>query len=153
MAGGRPRKPDDVKILEGTFQAYRDGNPAEVVVAPGTPLPPASLKGEGLGFWNRVVPGLVELGIAKEADSDQLALMCQWWARHQKLNRILDRMTIAELKRSAVVMTQAAICLDKFDKIACRFGLTPSDRAKLHLKKSETKTGGVMSRDRGAKGA
>src|SRR4051812_48448069 len=92
MPGGRPRKPDEVKILEGTFRPCRDGSPADAAQADGEPGRPKHLKGEALALWKDMVPGLVARGIAKAVDAAELTLMCEWWARHRRFGRALDRM-------------------------------------------------------------
>jgi P27 family predicted phage terminase small subunit len=147
MAAGRPRKPDELKILEGTFRKDRDGDPSQAVQATGEPAPPPHLKGEALAFWSEVVPGLVATGVAKAADAPALAGMCEWWARYRKLARRLDRMTGKAAKAMPQVVMMLGIAWDKFDRVAARFGLTPSDRAKLRLG-DQQKTAGVMSRRR-----
>ena len=65
MAGkGRPKKPPELKILEGTFRADRDGDPSDQVQASGLPARPRGLKGEAKKFWDAVVPLLTAAGVA-----------------------------------------------------------------------------------------
>lgn len=147
MAAGRPRKPDEMKILDGTWRADRDGDPSADVVADGEPVPPSFLKGEALRFWREVVPGLVASGIAKARDSYQLAELCTWWARHRRLSRMIDTAKNAD-KRLHSLILMAGIAWMNFDKIAVRFGLTPSDRAKLRLPAARSGKPGIMTRKR-----
>lgn len=138
MPAGRPRQPDEIKILNGTWRADRDGDPTTAVVADGEPTPPRYLKKEALAFWREIVPPLVANGIAKACDSAQLAIMCEWFARYCRLSRRLDRMrdNAKALYQTTVL---CGICWTNFDKLASRFGLTPSDRSKLRIvqKRSE----------------
>jgi P27 family predicted phage terminase small subunit len=158
MSGrGRPRQPDELKILRGTFRADRDGDPAEAVPASGAPKPPTHLKGDGLKFWKQVVPGLVESGVAKACDAPALAMMCEWWARYRKLSMLLDEdapennpvAQVLKEKQEYQRLVMLGIAWTNFDKVAARFGLTPSDRAKLRLG-GEKKKAGVPSRRRQA---
>jgi P27 family predicted phage terminase small subunit len=146
---GRPRKPTAAKILEGTWREDRDGDPALVVPAAGEPVCPVGLKGEALSMWERIVPRLVESGVARECDSDQLAAMCRWWARYRLGEKRLEKLQPGH-KREYQQTLLVAICWTNFDKIASRFGMTPSDRAKLRLDPSVKKPGGVRSRERKA---
>lgn len=148
MPGGRPRKPDEVHILEGTFRPDRHGDPSASVVADGEPTPPRHLKGEALAFWKDTVPGLVTRKVAAACDSAALACMCDWWARHRKYCRALDRMKSTD-RRLYQMTILAGIAWSNFDKIACRFGLTPGDRTKLRTPANEGKPPRVMARKRG----
>jgi phage terminase small subunit len=141
---GRPRKPVEAKILEGTFRADKDGDPT-TFLAPGEPVPPPHLKGPALEFWGEVVPGLVALGVARAADAPALAEMCTWYARYRKLARAFDRAKVGP--GNSGLMMQMGVSFDKFNGLAARFGLTPSDRAKLRV--AEKPAGGVPTRKRG----
>jgi P27 family predicted phage terminase small subunit len=148
MPGGRPRKPDEVKILEGTFRQDRDGDPSASVVADGIPEPPAHLKGDALKFWSEVVPGLIAAGLAKERDATQLTFMCTWYVRARRYEKAADKMPCTH-KRLASMTMLANMAWKAFDRLASRFGLTPSDRAKLRIEQAPKKQG-VMSRRRNA---
>lgn len=151
MPGGRPRKPDELKILDGTFRADKDGDPAVLVPGDGEPVPPGHLKGEALTFWKQIVLQLLKMGVAKVSDSAELAAMCEWHARYLRVSRALDRcpVTGAGSGKLSQLLVSASIAWDKFDRIACRFGLTPSDRAKLRVA-DRPKGGGVPKRERKA---
>jgi P27 family predicted phage terminase small subunit len=148
MPRGRPKKPDDLKILDGTWRRDRDGKPEERVQAEGEPVPPSHLKGESLSFWKHVVPGLIKSGVAKEADAPELAMMCEWWGRYRRYSRMLDRMKNNDKNLYQTTILCGIACTN-FDKVASKFGLTPSDRAKLRVP-NKPKEGGVMSRKRNA---
>lgn len=135
MPGGRPRKPVQAKILAGTYRADRDGDPASLVRAAGSPVAPAHLSGEALAFWGRIVPGLVASGVAAACDGPALTAMCEWWARYRRYSEALDAAPADGDAYQLLVMV--GISTTNFDRLASRFGLTPSDRAKL---RTEPKT-------------
>lgn len=139
MPRGRPRKPVAQKVAEGTFRPDRDGDPALQVEASGLPVPPADLSAEALAFWNLIVPQLVASKVAAEADSTQLGMMCQWWARYQRYSEACDTLPIDD-KGLYQMTVLCGIAWTNFDKIAARFGLTPSDRAKLRVDPSKAAT-------------
>jgi len=104
-----------------------------------------------LDFWGENVPGLAARGVAKNADSAALGMLCYWYALWRKRARALDRLP-AVTKKLHQTIVQVAIAFDKFEKLAARFGLTPSDRAKLGVGMSGggRRGGGVATRRRGA---
>ncbi len=131
MPGGRPRKPTSAKILDGTFRADRDGPADSVVPAPGSPVAPASLQGEALAFWNQIVPDLVARGVAAACDAPTLGYLCEWWSLYRRLYDSLP--PEGSLAGCTQTITQMAIATDKFDRLASKYGLNPSDRAKLRI--------------------
>jgi len=50
MPRRRPRKPDEIKLADGTWRKDRDGEPGLTVATDGAPVPPPHLKGEALKF-------------------------------------------------------------------------------------------------------
>lgn len=146
MPGGRPRKPTAAKILDGTYRPDRDGSPEQVVSAAGSPEPPPELQGDALAFWRRVIPGLCERNCAAVCDASALAMMCEWWARYRRYSEALDAMIPTD-KGTYQMTVLCGIATTNFDKLAARFGLTPSDRAKLRA--DPVKRQAVPTRKRG----
>lgn len=139
MPGGRPRKPTAIKILEGTFRADRDGAAAAVPEPEGQPSS-LHLGGEALEFWGRITPGLVARGVAKACDSEALVMLAEWWARGRECSRALESLAVNE-KGAYQLLVMCGIATTHFDRLASRFGLTPSDRARLRIEPA-----GVASR-------
>lgn len=143
---GRPKKPDDLHILEGTFREDRHGDPAERVILDGEPAPPEHLSDDAKAIWSVIVPPLTAAGVAKAADSVQLGIMVEWLARYRRYSAWLDKQGERSGKsRGLMYLVKSAA--EAFDSIASRFGLTPTDRAKLRLPKAGVKAG-VKSRSR-----
>src|SRR5262249_52419085 len=132
MPAGRPRQPDNVKKLRGTWRRDRDGGQGVEPAADGEPIPPRHLKGEALRFWMLIVPDLAQSGIAKARDSAMLAMACEWWARYRRFSKLADRLPDSS-KNIYRVTVQVGICWTNCDRILARFGLTPSDRAKMRI--------------------
>lgn len=145
MPKGRPRKPVALKLLDGTHRPDKDGPVCEQVQAGGAPLAPKHLLGEALAFWNDVVPGLVAMGVAAACDAPALALMCEWWARYRRFSEDLDNHAVPASKVYQTTV-MVGIATTNFDRLAARFGLTPSDRAKLRVEAKQK--GGVKARKR-----
>ena len=123
---GRPRKPTEKHLLDGTFRKDRHGPvPADLGTAP-PPVKPADLTGPAGEFWNRVTVLLA--GVVRDRDGEQLAELCRWWARVQKVGAALDKSAPGSLVYGRL-MNQASTASATFDRIAKRFGMTPADRA------------------------
>lgn len=130
---GRPRKPIEKHLLDGTFRADRHGAPPDDSGTVRPPVKPADLGDAAGAFWDRVVV-LLE-GVVRDRDGEQLAELCRWWATLQKVRAALDKAQPGSL-RYGRLMNQASTAAATFDRIAKRFGLTPADRAALHVEQT-----------------
>ena len=128
---GRPAKPRELKILQGTFRPDRDRS--LVSVGGATPEPPDHLAGEALKFWRSVVPGLAKMGILCELDAPMLSMMCWWYAEARRFADAAEKADLSDLKAHRRLLVMASLCAGHFDKIAARFGMTPADRARLRI--------------------
>jgi len=129
MAGrGRPRKPHHLHIAEGTLVPCRH-DPDNAIIATGTPEMPPGLRGEARKFWKAWAVKLAGMGAA-EVDSAELASMCEWWGRYRALARKRMPKDMLDAKR---LLDGLKLAWREFDHIAARFGLTPSDRARLKI--------------------
>lgn len=145
MTPGRPPKPPEMRILDGTHRDDRHGKPEEQVHAAGTPQKP-ELFAEASALWDQLVPGLTARGIVGESDQPMLVVMCEWGGLYRRSMAALAKLKGMGSKTARVLTMQAAEASRHFETIACRFGLTPADRAKLRV--SPEKKAGVASRKR-----
>ncbi|MFK5282759.1 P27 family phage terminase small subunit, partial [Lacticaseibacillus paracasei] len=78
-----PRKPLQLKIVQGTTRSDRD-NPdqpePEIVI----PDPPHHLSKHAREEWNRMAPILFDMGLIAESDRAAFAMYCQAWGDHVK---------------------------------------------------------------------
>lgn len=123
---GRPPKPSAEKKLNGN-PGRRPLNEQEPA-ATGDPIKPSWLDEEASSFWDSVVPRLVTMGVAKEADSELLAAMSRWWS----IWRSCDKLLVGGILEWKVVCTASA-AWKQFSAIASKFGLNPSDRQRLKV--------------------
>jgi len=122
MPAGRPRKPTAQHKLEGTIPM----RPRGLEPKPGgVPAKPSYLTAEASRFWDRVVPDLVSLGVAAEIDAPALEQMCVWWGEAKRLASMK--------KRPGQWIYEFATADKQWRYYAARFGLTPSDRAKIEV--------------------
>jgi phage terminase small subunit len=73
--GGRPRKPDALKELQGTVRADRKRNPT--ANAKGMPKCPTGLSEQAVRIWKSLGPKLHKLGLLAETDASMFAIYCQ----------------------------------------------------------------------------
>lgn len=125
---GRLRKPVELRLLDGSYSRTRHGPLPEPEETSGPLVKPADLKGPAAKFWTVVAELLA--GVVRDRDAPMLAELCRWWARAQIAGRKLDTMSPGTVEYGRL-MRQAAEASGAFDRIAKRFGLTPSDRAQL----------------------
>lgn len=120
---GRRPKPTEILRLQGTYRPKDHEHRANGPQATGHPARPSWLRGEARRFWERVIPQLVEMGVAKKIDRDDLAAMCEWWAAW--------RANIQLAATDASAMIAATKAYTHFQSLADRFGMNPSARIKL----------------------
>lgn len=144
---GRPRKPIEKHVLDGTFRADRHGPAPDDLGAVRPPAKPADLGGAAGEFWDRLLAVLT--GVVRERDGEQLAELCRWWARIQKFGAALDKAQPGSIGCGRL-MAQASTAAATFDRIAKRFGLTPADRASLHVEQAGPAKAKVATRPKTA---
>lgn len=123
------RKPVELRILDGTHKPSVHGPAPE----PGDhkpPKKPADLTGEAAKVWASLVKLLAP--VLRESDGFVLAELCRSWAELKKCQTVLRGMSPVEPSYNKVLIG-TSINLDKVNKMASLFGLTPSDRAKLRF--------------------
>ena len=120
MTRGPFRKPDAVKKLEGNPRHEKLGGE---LPSPGTPQRPKRLPKEAAWLWDLVAQPWVG-----ELDTAQLITLCETWV-------LLRAAAKAALKDPLDKNTRCAYVAYKseFDKLAARFAMTPSDRAKIRV--------------------
>lgn len=142
---GRPRKPVAELVLEGKFRSDRHGTAAEVWQPIGLPTMPDWLSNEAKKLWETVVEQLARRGVATGADVAELTALCDWWGRYRaaliELDKIADK-TSNEYYRLSIL---AGAAWKNFAGVSAKFGLNPSDRAKLRFDSGSEKEDDLQS--------
>jgi len=150
---GRPRKPTDLKLLQGTYR--KDRSPAnepkpEKVSLP--PKPPSYLTKWAKKLWKSLAVELTEKGILTTIDTPALEACCeaygQYRAAHEAVFRPQDPKTGKRIKRTLqeymkgrnsqtmpeyTTMTKA---FNTFKAYLIEFGMTPASRGRIDIPKS-----------------
>jgi phage terminase small subunit len=124
MPVGRPPKPTAEKILNGNpgRRPLPEGEPRFA----GSPEMPSWLDEDAGELWRSVVAELTHAGIGRKIDSTILAGMCRWYSLWRSFDQKLQGGDV-EWK----TICGAAATWKQFSAIACKFGLTPSDRTRI----------------------
>ena len=139
MARGRPRKPTELKILQGTFRKGQD--------TPLTLIPDLSGEVERQSFpdhaarqmWNTVVQKLIDSDVLKPTDVPMARSMCEFWGLYCASHKLASKNPTDPGARTAVCSYW-----QRFEQAASRFGMTPSDRSRLRLDKPPERVRGRL---------
>jgi P27 family predicted phage terminase small subunit len=135
---GRPRKPTNLKVLEGNpgKRPLPVNEPKPVPIAPPCP---AHLDSRAKKEWKRIAPELEQLGLLTRIDMAALAAYCQsygWWAEAGAQIK-KHGMLVKNQKGFPVVTPYVAIAckfLEQMKSYLIEFGLAPSSRSKIEVK-------------------
>lgn len=152
---GRKPIPSSLKILKGNpgKRAVNREEPHPTVEAP---EPPAWLQAEALECWHVIAPELEALGLLTRIDGDALVAYCTVWARWKKAELALVQFgqvvkTPLKLNDRGKVIGGGYPIASPYIGIANKalahvrafeteFGMTPSSRARVHVKGQSTQT-------------
>ena len=79
------RKPDQLKLVSGTFRADRAGDLPRIAAA--VPRPPASLSQTASCFWKELAGLLCQGRVLTVGDRQGLVLLCEALALHRERRR------------------------------------------------------------------
>lgn len=152
MTRGRPRKPTEVKIAQGTNRPDRD---MSIKMNEGIPDPPGYLSPQALIHWDRCVAACRKVRTLTEADGDALAMLCVSFEEWRAADIIVrDEGEICRCIKSVKSSTKAdgdtamvttetvyqhpavgirSSAWKKIVKMLREFGLTPSARAGMKM--------------------
>lgn len=120
---GRRKPTAELKLHGGKVYASRHGDRSREPQPSGRPMRPEGMSADATAHWELVVPSLVETGVATAQDTPALAAMCEFRAEYERAKRRQAK------DRSRLLMMVAAH--KEWINLASRFGLTPSDRARI----------------------
>ena len=141
---GRTRKPIDEKIKEGTWRKDRDGpienaddDIRDVVIYKTEPPPNDLVNEEALDRWKYTVPYLCELHRVTSANVCYLHqaffALQDFFETQKRITKIYEKkkQSNSDIALLKVLQRMKSVSQHDFDSSMSRFGLTPTDRAKL----------------------
>lgn len=133
---GPAPSPTNLRVLKGD-RPYRI-NRDEPKPRDELPEPPGWLSAGGRGEWDRIMPDLVAMGTAKQADSSALAAYCEAVALLATLAEVVARTGPLLVGADGAVHKNPAVSQFRDASASVRlwareFGLTPSARQPLRV--------------------
>lgn len=138
---GRKPKPVELRVIEGNPGKRRLPNSPKF--APLTERPPDELSPKAAALWRRLTQELGHTNVLQRTDREQLIMLCDCWDTYQRNMKIVrDHGALIVSKnnngeRSPLIVNPAwrvaRDALREFTQIGARFGLSPSDRARLDM--------------------
>lgn len=122
--GGRPPKPTELKVLQGTFRKHR-ANPTEPKVAPSSMRPPAYLDDDAKKQWRVFAKELLDMGVLTTVDRTALARYCEL--------QVLYRSTKKQADYSPQMIGHLLKLAVELRTLETQFGMTPSSRTRIHV--------------------
>lgn len=140
VPAGRKPKPTALKKLSGNA-GKRKINKQEPVAKIGMPDRPASLKGEALKEWNRVVPLLFQMGLLTHIDRACLEGYCVAYGRAKQADAFIEKHKMKGLfyeNANGNVIQHPAVGISSsswkaVQSFADRFGMNPSERSRMRV--------------------
>lgn len=151
MAEGRPRKPRQTKIIQGTFRKDRNpGNEPSPRVLIKVPKPPAGMNRWSRRLWKELITELTAQQLVTTIDLATLELCCAAYGMYREakdaiFHHLQDpetgkraRRTLAEYLRGRNSQTMPEMTTMKtgwqlYKAYMAEFGLSPASRNRIHL--------------------
>ena len=135
---GRPRKPTNLKVVQGTTRPDRLTK-NEPIVPLSIPKCPSFLNAEGKRYWKKTAEQLDEAGLIGSTDGAMFALHCDSFGRYEQISRGLQTLEDLVIETPNGAQQQAALwqirnkLWEQVQKSATEFGLSPASRCKISL--------------------
>lgn len=134
---GRPRKPRNLKLIEGTYREDREPDHPPTPQAE-APTCPTWLGREAKRIWRRLAPELAEVGLLAKVDRATFAAFCQayhrWWTLEKKRSDTEEFFTTdSGYSQRHPVHKAADEAMERMVELGARFGMTPADRSGIDL--------------------
>ena len=138
---GRPRKPTELKLIQGTAQKCRM-NPNEPKPDVDIPDTPHHLSKPAREEWARITPLLKDLGLISQLDLVELSFYCQAWGDHVQAENMIRRngKVLKDAKGRLYIspwVKHSKESKELAHKFLVEFGLTPASRSRVSGKKKE----------------
>ena len=151
---GRPRKPTQLKVIQGTFRKHRaPKNEPKPPPVDRVPAPPRHLSLEAKKLWKKLAKKLKEQGLLTVLDLASLEVCCFNWGLYQELRKAILRRCksfSAYLKnrnsQTALEYTAMKNAFLMYKSFATEFGLSPAARARIDLPEPKSKASDPMEK-------
>ena len=137
MSRGRPSKPTQLKVLQGTFRKDRDDHGASSAKPVGVPKCPAWLSKQAKKYWKEVGPELAKSGLISTLDGAAFATLCDSVGLYEEVTRKIESLEdLADTTPNG--MGIQSVCfqirnklIEQIRALSSDFGLTPVSAGKI----------------------
>lgn len=137
---GAPPKPIGLRKLEGTFRRDRHGSDVEPDSLPLGVEAPKNLGWEGQRIWTTYRDMFIRYGVLTELDSEAFFRLCKTFDYVQEIEELISKEGWTRETQRGPARHPLAAQRDSFIKeqftLMGRFGMTPSDRGGIEIKKA-----------------
>jgi P27 family predicted phage terminase small subunit len=148
------RKPTELKKLEGTFRKDREvQNPIKPTI-PLTLAEPTELNEWGVQLWRSIVGDFLPIGLISNVDIGSLLILCNEYGTYCEADDLIkgqglevpedlyskDGDFIKTIKVINPMLKVRDNAFKNFNSMCSKFGITPSDRARLNAPEQKTNT-------------
>lgn len=143
MAGGRPTKPLQQKMLEGSRIRTDKGDTHGPAVDLELPPPPIWLSKDAKKHWDQLGAALLSVGLISAIDGDVFALHCSNIAKYGEVEQKLEDLAMwTQTTPNGFKMQSALLQIrnrlqELIVKTAREFGMTPASRSAMKVQKPE----------------
>lgn len=140
MPSGRPKKPTEIKKLEGTYRKDRDANNSDVVLknteiiltVEKIKCPKSITNSEVKKYFSKLTQGLLSIGVLSGADLPQIEQLC---VILQKLKDAQQQFNDASVfdEDFDLIEKRYLRLVEKFDFLAAKYYVSPVARSKIRL--------------------
>ncbi len=141
----RPPKTTAQHIKDGTYQPCRHSRRVDAIIQNSDmPPPPEELGEYGKEMWLDVCESLPKEVLVK-IDVFQLLGMCEWWQQWRELQKAIATCNDVLDPTYYKLNQMTAVVWKHFAAASSRFGMTPSDRAKIKITEKEKDDGDPLT--------
>lgn len=133
---GRPNKPKELKVLEGTYRKDRDHGVLQFEKITEIPKPPTHMSRIGKQIFKEITDILISVKILETIDIHTVVMLCEELATYYEMNRKIKKVKSHTYRNGAnnlVKRPEIAIrnqAMKNATSLMAQLGLTPSMRQK-----------------------
>lgn len=145
MPAGRPRKPVELKKLEGTYRADRDREQEQtqqiITSAPSVILPegskisvPKTIKSKYVkAYWRKLTASLIQLRVLSPNDIPQLEILCLTLEKLREAEQRFSEVELGDMETYEFLLKAVTKLTSQFNELAKNYYISPTARIKLRL--------------------
>lgn len=136
------RKPKEIKLLQGTYEANKDKESISWAISDDVPEPSYPLSERGMAIWKDVCKDLKQVNLLRSRYTYELTNYCEWCAIYEAAKEIWkEQQTVIYTNKAGAENEQLSVhykimkdALEVVNEIGRQFGFTASSAERIRLK-------------------